>query len=99
MLGFAPISALPLSGLPLVVTPAPPFWGSKGGIGKKKRKQRHEDVEELVTELPAAEMAAQMREVMLPPMDRLPDLVYTRKAIAEIEAERDDEESVLLLMM
>ena len=98
MLGFAPISALPISGLPIVVTPT--FWGSRGGVsGKKKRKQRHEDVEELVTELPAAEMAAQMREVMLPPMDRLPDLVHTRKAIAEIEAERDDEESILLLLM
>jgi len=99
MLGFDAIAALPISSLPLVVTPAPPFWGSKGGIGKKKRKQRHEDVEELVTELPAAEMAAQMREVMLPPMDLLPDLVQTRKAIAEIEAERDDEESILLLLM
>ena len=99
MLGFDAIAALPISSLPLVVTPAPPFWGSKGGIGKKKRKQRHEDVEELVTKLPAAEMAAQMREVMLPPMDRLPDLVQTRKAIAEIEAERDDEESILLLLM
>lgn len=98
MLGFDAIAALPISSLPLVVTPAP-FWGSKGGIGKKKRKQRHENVEELVTELPAAEMAAQMREVMLPPMDRLPDLVQTRKAIAEIEAERDDEESILLLLM
>ena len=98
MLGFAPISALPISGLPIVVTPT--FLGSRGGVsGKKKRKQRHEDVEELVTELPAAEMAAQMREVMLPPMDRLPDLVQTRKAIAEIEAERDDEESILLLLM
>jgi hypothetical protein len=97
MLGFAPISALPISGLPIVVTPTP-FWGSKGGLGKKKRKQRHEDVEELVTELPAAEMAAQMREVMLPPMDRLPDLVQARKAQADFEAEQDDEESLLLLM-
>jgi hypothetical protein len=99
MLGFAPISALPISGLPIVVTPTPPFWGSKGGIGgKKKRKQRHDDVEELVTELPAAEMATQMREVILPPMDMLPALVQARKAQADFEAEQDDEETLLLLM-
>jgi hypothetical protein len=35
---------------------------------------------------------------MLPPMDRLPDLVQARKAQADFEAEQDDEESLLLLM-
>ena len=101
MLGFAPISALPLSSLPIVVTPILPFWGSKGGIGgKKKRKRRHDDVEELVTNLPEPSvMADQMRAIMLSPMDMLPSLVRARKAQADFEAEQDDEESLLLLLM
>ena len=98
MFGFDAIAALPISGLPVVVAPVP-LQDNRGGIGgKKKRKQRHDDVEELVTELPAVEMATQMREVMLPPMDMLPALVQARKAQAEFEAEQDDEETLLLLM-
>jgi len=109
MFGFDAISALPISGLPVVVAPVPPFFGNKGGIGgKKKRKQRHDDVEELVTNLPEPSvMADQMRAIMLPPMDMLPSLVQARKDFSDIEArleakheaERDDEESILLLLM
>jgi len=99
MLGFDAISALPLSGLPIVVTPVP-FQDNRGGIGgKKKRKQRHDDVEELVTNLPKPSvMADQMRAIMLPPMDMLPSLVQARKAQVDFEAEQDDEEILLLLM-
>ena len=102
MLGFAPIAALPLSGLPIVVTPVPSFWGSKGGIGGKKKRKQHElpDEEVITTDLPEPSvMADQMRAIMLPPMDMLPSLVVqARKAQADFEAEQDDEESLLLLM-
>ena len=109
MLGFDAIAALPISSLPLVVTPAPPFWGSKGGIGKKKRKKYElPDEEVITTDLPKPSvMADQMRAIMLPPMDMLPSLVQARKDFSDIEArleakreaERDDEESILLLLM
>ena len=70
-------------------------------------------VEPLTEEVIATELiqpaviADQMRAVMLPPMDMLPSLVQARKALADIEArleaereaERDDEESLLLLIM
>jgi hypothetical protein len=101
MLGFAPISALPISSLPIVVTPVPPFWGSKGGIGGKKKRKKYElpDEEVISTDLPEPSvMADQMRAIMLPPMDMLPSLVQARKAQADFEAEQDDEETLLLLM-
>jgi len=100
MFGFDAIAALPISSLPIVVTPTPPFWGSKGGIGGKKKRKKYElpDEEVITTELPAAEMATQMRAIMLPPMDMLPALVQARKAQADFEAEQDDEETLLLLM-
>jgi hypothetical protein len=99
MFGFDAIAALPISGLPVVVAPVP-LQDNRGGIGgKKKRKQRHDDVEELVTNLPEPSvMADQMRAIMLPPMDRLPSLVQARKAQVDFEAEQDDEEILLLLM-
>ena len=100
MLGFDAISALPISGLPVVVTPTP-FWGSKGGIGGKKKRKQHElpDEEVISTDLPEPSvMADQMRAIMLPPMDMLPSLVKARKAQADFEAEQDDEETLLLLM-
>jgi len=102
MLGFAPISALPISSLPIVVTPILPFWGSKGGIGGKKKRKKYElpDEEVITTDLPEPSvMADQMRAIMLPPMNMLPSLVQTRKAQADFEAEQDDEESLLLLIM
>ena len=102
MLGFAPISALPISSLPIVVTPILPFWGSKGGIGGKKKRKKYElpDEEVITTDLPEPSvMADQMRAIMLSPMDMLPSLVRARKAQADFEAEQDDEESLLLMLM
>jgi hypothetical protein len=110
MLGFDAIAALPISSLPIVVTPVPSFWGSKGGIGGKKKRKQHElpDEEVITTDLPEPSvMADQMRAIMLPPMDMLPSLVQARKDFSDIEArleakreaERDDEESILLLLM
>ena len=101
MFGFDAIAALPISSLPIVVTPVPPFWGSKGGIGGKKKRKQHEllDEEVISTDLPEPSvMADQMRAIMLPPMDMLPSLVKARKAQADFEAEQDDEETLLLLM-
>jgi len=101
MFGFDAIAALPISSLPTLVTPVPPFWGSKGGIGGKKKRKQHElpDEEVISTDLPEPSvMADQMRAIMLPPMDMLPALVQARKAQADFEAEQDDEETLLLLM-
>lgn len=108
MLGFDAIAALPISSLPIAVTPV--FWGSKGGIGGKKKRKKYElpDEEVISTDLPEPlVMADQMRAIMLPPMDMLPSLVQARKDFSDIEArleakreaERDDEESILLLLM
>jgi hypothetical protein len=100
MFGFDAIAALPISSLPIAVTPVP-FWGSKGGIGGKKKRKQHElpDEEVITTDLPEPSvMADQMRAIMLPPMDMLPSLVKARKAQADFEAEQDDEETLLLLM-
>jgi hypothetical protein len=101
MLGFDAIAALPISSLPTLVTPVPPFWGSKGGISGKKKRKKYElpDEEVITTDLPEPSvMADQMRAIMLPPMDMLPSLVKARKAQADFEAEQDDEETLLLLM-
>ena len=101
MFGFDAIAALPISSLPIAVTPVPPFFGSKGGIGGKKKRKKYElpDEEVITTDLPEPSvMADQMRAIMLPPMDMLPSLVQARKAQADFEAEQDDEETLLLLM-
>ena len=109
MLGFDAIAALPISSLPIVVTPVP-LQDNRGGIGGKKKRKKYElpDEEVITTDLPEPSvMAGQMRAIMLPPMDMLPSLVQARKDFSDIEArleakreaERDDEESILLLLM
>jgi hypothetical protein len=100
MFGFDAISALPISGLPVVVAPVP-LQDNRGGIGGKKKRKKYElpDEEVITTDLPEPSvMADQMRAIMLPPMDMLPSLVKARKAQADFEAEQDDEETLLLLM-
>jgi hypothetical protein len=111
MLGFAPISALPISGLPVVVAPPEPplalsgFWG--GWWGYKTKQKREEKQQEVVEEVlartagPHRTKAAQPLSEILLAINALPDeakKTKKRRPAVKKPAWNDDEDVEILLM-
>lgn len=75
MLGFGALASRALNALIQVVTPNPgPVWGSKGGIGKKRREhikksaraEMQEHIETLFAEPVAQELKEEVKEYVKP---------------------------------
>ena len=76
MLGFGALASRAFNALVQVITPAPPgpVWGSKGGIGKKRREhikksaraEMQEHIETLFAEPVAQELKEEVKEYVKP---------------------------------
>lgn len=66
MFGFSPFATTAFSSLLKAITPPAPSWGSKGGIGKKKkehiRKSARAEMQDHVKELFADPVAEDLKE-------------------------------------
>jgi len=66
MFGFNPFASTAFNSLLKAITPPTPSWGSKGGLGKKKkehiRKSARAEMQDHVKELFAEPVAAELKE-------------------------------------
>lgn len=66
MFGFNPFASTAFNSLLNAITPPAPSWGSKGGLGKKKkehiRKSARAEMQDHVKELFAEPVAAELQE-------------------------------------
>jgi len=66
MFGFNPFASTPFSSLLKAVVPPAPTWGTKGGLGRKKkehiRKSARAEMQDHVKELFAEPVAAELQE-------------------------------------